>query len=146
MHVVPTRLSYSQTVDGIKADEGGETYLWNLLLIVVPILVMSAMGIVAIAVVFGWTSYKLRELGWTYVKGHARILCFVVYFVSVYVFVFSFQIELISQRNDQYEAYNTYMNCLYQALFNPTLDCQLDTLVSFPLWVLVVLAVSGQGL
>jgi len=71
---------------------------------------------------------------------------FLLFYIYIYVFVFAFQIELIVQKDDQFNDFGNYINCLYLALFNKTLHCQLHQYVNYPLWVIVVFNASAQGI
>lgn len=145
MHIGPPSVAYKQTVNGVVTEASTSEYLWNLLLIIVPVLAMVFIGTISLAVVLVYMAINVKSLGWRYVATQWRLVVFLMFYIYIYVFVFAFQIELILQKSDQYQSYQDYLNCLYLALFNPTLKCELSQYVNFPLWVIVTFNASAQG-
>ena len=124
----------------------GTEYLWNLLLMIVPILVMVSIGVLALAVVLGYIVWNIKTLGWHYLITQWRVVVFLSFYVYIYIFVFAFQIELIIQKNSQYQAYADFLDCRLFQTFDANLVCELQQFVNYPLWVIVVFNASAQGI
>jgi len=146
VHIGPASVSYSQSANGIQVHQDDTAYLWNLLLMIVPIFCLVFVGMVCITVVLVYMGINYKNLGWGYLATQWRLFVFLMFYIYIYVFVFAFQIELIVQKDDQYSAFGEYINCNLLALFNFTLDCQLTQYVNYPLWVIVVFNASAQGI
>ena len=145
VHIGPSKVTYTQTASqGVQGDNSGTEYLWNLLLMIVPIFVMIIVGIGALVVVIVYVLIHMKKLGWKYLVGQWRLLLFLAFYIYIYVFVFAFQIELIVQKDDQYDAYERYIECaIVQEVLGIT--CSLEQNVSYPLWFIVVFNASAQG-
>ena len=132
----------------VKYDEN--EYLWNLLLIVVPILVMVALR----CVFYGDDVYMVfhRQFGLKNLIRQWRLFFFTFFYIYIYTILFAFEIERIVQTGDQYDSYLAWVQCyivesaFVKAGFPPILSCDLKEQISFPLWYIVVFNASCQGI
>ncbi|KAL6058018.1 hypothetical protein QOT17_015119 [Balamuthia mandrillaris] len=147
--------------DGIET-EGETTNVWNFVLFWMPIVLCIAIGMCLIMVVI---IYQIRQESglrgcWTFVKGQWRIFAFLGLYIWVCIFLFAFQLDFLNRRNDQYDAYEEHINCLFRksALENyhekvgtpipeeQIVDCTVASEINYPLWVLAAFNFAGQGI
>ncbi|KAL6051926.1 hypothetical protein QOT17_018905 [Balamuthia mandrillaris] len=148
--------------DGIEA-EGETANVWNFVLFWMPIVLCIVTGVSLITVVI---IFQLRqEAGvkgcWTYVKGQWRIFAFLALYVWVCVFLFTFQLDFMGKRHDQYDEYEEHIQCLFQKTASeyyfkeieqvPVPEdkvyiCEVDAKINYPLWVLAAFNFAGQGI
>lgn len=146
IHIGPVQVEYTQDVNGAHTYASTDEYLWNLLLLIVPIFVMLIIGTICFV---GFTVKLLlyaRAKKWKIFFIHTRISIFILYYIIEYSLVFAFEVSLITQKNSQLQNYQNYIICSYDALFNKTLVCELADGVNFGLWVVIVLFVASEGI
>jgi len=144
---------YTDSTAEIQYSGGDPANIWNLILLTVPILVCVAIGICILIFVVIWSIWKI---GWRFFIQQWRLFLFIIFFIWIYSFVFSFQIHLAVQANSQYEEYRSYINCAFQltaleatapvtavsfTCSNPSISGK----VSFPLWFIVCFNEASQG-
>ncbi|KAL6063717.1 G-protein coupled receptor Fz Smo [Balamuthia mandrillaris] len=148
--------------DGIEA-EGETTNVWNFVLFWLPILLCVFIGVSLILVVI---IFQLRQESgvkgfWTFVKGQWRIFAFLGLYIWVCIFLFAFQLDFLNRRNDQYDAYERHIQCLFEKTAmeyywehieqRPVPDdeavrCSTPSEINYPLWVLAAFNFAGQGI
>ncbi|KAL6058017.1 hypothetical protein QOT17_015118 [Balamuthia mandrillaris] len=147
--------------DGIET-EGETTNVWNFVLFWMPIVLCIAIGMCLIMVVI---IYQIRQESglrgcWTFVKGQWRIFAFLGLYIWVCIFLFAFQLDFLNRRNDQYDAYEKHIQCLFQKSAveryhekigmpvpeESQFTCTLSSEINYPLWVLAAFNFAGQGI
>ncbi|KAL6063719.1 hypothetical protein QOT17_011387 [Balamuthia mandrillaris] len=149
--------------NGGRIETEGETAnVWRFALFWMPLVLCLLVGITFILVVI---VFQLKqELGvrgfLTFVKAQWRIFAFLGLYIWVCVFLFAFLLDFTGKRNAQYEEYEEYIECLLQKT-SPSeyymqehstskelssRRCELDSMISYPLWVLAAFNFAGQGL
>ncbi|KAL6051329.1 hypothetical protein QOT17_019264 [Balamuthia mandrillaris] len=132
-----------------KTDEEAEANIWNLLLMTVPIFVLVFFGTILLSIVVA-TAYKQSKQGWRFFASQWRLIAFLLLYVWIYTFVLSFQIHFGVAKEDQYIEYSRYIKCSYQALADeivglPVTECELNSEVSYPLWMVATFSEVAQG-
>ncbi|KAL6058028.1 Frizzled-10 [Balamuthia mandrillaris] len=149
--------------DGVET-EGETANVWNFVLFWMPVIACVAIGVILILVVI---IFQLRqETGikgfWTFIKGQWRIFAFLALYIWVCVFLFAFQLDFLNRRNDQYEEYEEYIQCLFRKTATENfwvrlmgfsavpaanaVYCDLSSEINYPLWVLAAFNFAGQGI
>ncbi|KAL6063714.1 G-protein coupled receptor Fz Smo, variant 4 [Balamuthia mandrillaris] len=101
--------------DGIET-EGETANVWNFVLFWLPIVLCVFIGVSLILMVI---IFQLRQESgvkgfWAFVKGQWRIFAFLALYIWVCSFLFAFQLDFLGRRNDQYDAYEDHIQCLFQ--------------------------------
>ncbi|KAL6058020.1 hypothetical protein QOT17_015121 [Balamuthia mandrillaris] len=147
--------------DGIET-EGETANVWNFVLFWMPIVLCIFLGVLLILVVI---IFQLRQESgiagfWTFLKGQWRIFAFLALYIWVCIFLFAFQLDFLNRRNDQYDEYESYIECLFQQTavaeyydkinqpLPPHADfgCENESKINYPLWVLAAFNFAGQGI
>ncbi|KAL6063705.1 hypothetical protein QOT17_011378 [Balamuthia mandrillaris] len=148
--------------DGIET-EGETTNVWNFVLFWMPIIACVALGVAFILVV---VIFQLRQESgvkgcWTFVRGQWRIFAFLALYIWVCIFLFAFQLDFMGKRNDQYDEYEVQIQCLFQKTAveaywreiegqpvpeDQAVNCVVDSMINYPLWVLAAFNFAGQGI
>jgi len=151
--MTPTRVDFSVDLNGAHSNVETNDLLWNLLLMVVPILSMVALGIIFLLVVLVIMVKESKKFGLRYLLTQWRLFVFISFYVYIYSFVFAFQIQLLVQVKSQYDDYVTYFDCLFvqtaqvvRGDYTTLIGCSLHQKVSYPLWFIVVFNASVQGI
>ncbi|KAL6050707.1 Frizzled [Balamuthia mandrillaris] len=139
--------------EGTTHSGSEEHNLWNLMLLTVPILVLVFIGVVLL-IVTAIVGYKKSREGWQFLLRQWRLFAFLLLYVWIYTFVFSFQIHFNYVQEAQYKAYNDYIDCLYthsvrdfvSSLAEGIEECSLRQEVNFGLWFVVTFNEVSQGL
>ncbi|KAL6050705.1 Frizzled [Balamuthia mandrillaris] len=144
---------FEGSAEGTTHSGSEEHNLWNLMLLTVPILVLVFIGVVLL-IIAAVVGYKRSREGWQFLIRQWRLFAFLLLYVWIYTFVFSFQIHFNYVQEAQYEAYDDYINCLFisnvqDLVINPIEDdihCELRQEVSYALWFVVTFNEVSQGL
>ena len=154
VHSGPSRVTYYRdpVVGSTTYDADDLAYLWNLMLIVIPVLLIVLTGVALILAVFVYMLVDSGRFGWRFALKQGRLWVFLLMYVYIYVFVFVFQVSLVTQKDQQFEQYRKYFECTFvQYIFKSTglvspYECTLDRVVSYPLWYIMVLNLSAEGI
>lgn len=145
IHTGPSSVRYVQTQNGAEAIYDSDEYLWGLLLLIVPILVVVATGFLLLIAALIFLVANARTLGASYLLAQWRLLLFLAVQVYVYLILFAFEIQLIVQKDQQYRDFVQYIDCKFSALFNAELVCSTHSYVAYPLWFVVAFNATAQG-
>ncbi|KAL6067199.1 hypothetical protein QOT17_008992 [Balamuthia mandrillaris] len=147
--------------DGIET-EGDTKNVWNFVLFWMPVVLCIAIGMSLITVVIIIQLKQESGLSgcWTFVKGQWRIFAFLGLYIWVCIFLFAFQLDFVNRRNDQYDAYEEHIGCLFrksavenyhEKIGTPVPEesrfiCSISSEINYPLWVLAAFNFAGQGI
>ncbi|KAL6061621.1 Wnt-activated receptor [Balamuthia mandrillaris] len=143
---------FQATPEGTTHSGTDDNNLWNLLLLTLPILVIVFVGVILLAMVAIFGLMKSRDKG-KFVLRQWRLFAFILLYIWIYLFVLSFQIHFKDVQDQQYSAYDEYIDCLYifttAGQYDPSTSdesrCELDQKVNFALWFIVTFNEVAQG-
>jgi hypothetical protein len=136
-------VSGSKGITTSGVDSVQQVDIWNLILLTIPVICITCIGavILTVTVIFAW--FKSKS-GIKFLIKQWRLVALLSLYIWIYTFVFSYHIQFTSQRQNQYDFYASYINCLKES---PILGgtCDLKQAVNFPLWFIASFNAVGQG-